>query len=327
VSREAGGGRRPLGEPRLPSAPSRLPVVLAFLVIYLIWGSTFLAMRSAVAEIPASILVCIRCFGGAAILLGWARWQGGGSSRADWTGSMIAGGLFFLTGQGLLAYGLRFIPSGTSAVFLATIPLWIVLFGALIDRRAPSWLTMVGCVVGLAGVAILALIRVEGGLEEWSPLGTAALLLSSVSWAAGTEFSRRRRTSEDPLSRTGRQLLCGGVFLLAVAVLKGDLAAWSPTQIGAETIGAMVFLIVCGTALGFGAYSWLLRVVRPAVVSTYAFVNPVVALILGWALAGEPLTPVLLGASGVVLAAVAIVILSPSSEQGAGSREQGAGSR
>ncbi len=269
-------------------------------------------MRFAVGDLPPYVVVSLRCLGGAGLLLAWTWWRPPAADTPDWAGAWIAGTLFFATGQGLLAYSQQFLPSGAAAVLLASIPLWLVALAALLERARPAWQTVLGCAVGFGGVVLLAARRIPGGLRDFAPAATAAALCSAFSWALGTQLSRRRGAGEDPVARTARQLLVGGVLALAVAVATGQLAAASRAGLDLGTAGAMAYLILGGTVLGFGAYSWLLRVVSPPVVGTYAFVNPVVALLLGWLVVSEPLTPRLLLASGVILTAVALVVLGPA---------------
>lgn len=287
---------------------------LAFTVIYLVWGATFLATHFAVAEVRPLHLVSIRCVGGGALMLAWWR-ATRAPSPADWTGAWIAGVLFFVTGQGLLMYAMQFVPSGTAAVVLATIPLWLVAIEAVLERSLPSGLVIGGSLVGFGGVLMLTLSRAPGGLSALPGAAVAALLGSSFSWAAGSHYSRRRRTAEDPLARTGRQLLAGGLTALAMAVaLGGPFLPGGGLTLRAGI--AVLFLILGGTVAGFGAYSWLLGVVSPAAVGTYGFVNPVVALFLGWLFAGEALTTSLMATAAVILAGVAMVGLAPARRPG-----------
>jgi drug/metabolite transporter (DMT)-like permease len=212
--------------------------------------------------------------------------------------------LLFLGCHGLLAWAEQRVSSGRAALFMAAIPLWLVLLDALRLRRRPTGHVLAGLAVGTLGVAVLS--GGAGGLVGSAADG-AALILGALCWAAGSLVARHGARSVSAAQATSMQLATGAVAVLGASAAGGELAVWSPEQVTARAAAALAFLIVCGTVLGFGAYTWLLRMTTPAAVSTYAFVNPVVALALAWMVGDELLTPRTLLAALLVLAAVFLI--------------------
>jgi drug/metabolite transporter (DMT)-like permease len=282
----------------------------AFAAIYFVWGSTFLAIRYAVETIPPFAMMAGRClFGGAVLLvLGVIRerdlaWP----TRREWGGAVVIGTLLFVGCHGVLAYAEERVPSGIAALCLATIPLFVPLLAwALPDGRPPSRRRAGAFVVGFAGVALLVASQGTGGGLH----ATDAVLLvgSALSWAAGTVATRVVPVPRSPVMGAAMPLLAGGVILVLVAAGSGELSSLHVTDVSGRSIGGLAYLVVFGTVLTFSAYVWLLRVVAPARVATYAFVNPAVAVVLGWAVAGESLTAGAVVASAVIVAAVAVAV-------------------
>jgi drug/metabolite transporter (DMT)-like permease len=290
--------------------PPAAEVMAAFAAIYFVWGSTFLAIRYAVETIPPFAMMAGRCLLGGAILLVWGLvrerdlpWP----TRREWGGAAVIGTLLFVGCHGVLAYAEERVPSGIAALCLATIPLFVPLLGwALPDGRPPSRRRAGAFVVGFAGVALLVASQGTGGGLH----ATDALLLvgSALSWAAGTVATRVVPVPRSPVLGAAMPLLAGGVILVLVAAGSGELASLSAADVTGRSIGGLAYLVVFGTVLTFSAYVWLLRVVAPARVATYAFVNPAVAVVLGWAVAGESLTFGAVVASAVIVAAVAVAV-------------------
>jgi drug/metabolite transporter (DMT)-like permease len=282
----------------------------AFAAIYVVWGSTFLAIRYAVETIPPFAMMAGRCLVGGAILLalGLVRerhlpWP----TRAEWGGALVIGTLLFVGCHGVLAYAEERVPSGIAALCLATIPLFVPLLGwALPGGRPPSRRRVAAFVVGFAGVVLLVASQGTGGGLH----ATDALLLvgSALSWAAGTVATRVVPVPRSPVLGAAMPLLAGGVVLVVVAAGSGELSSLHLAGVTGRSIGGLAYLVVFGTVVTFSAYVWLLRVVAPARVATYAFVNPAVAVVLGWAVAGESLTAGALIASAVIVAAVAFAV-------------------
>jgi drug/metabolite transporter (DMT)-like permease len=294
-----------------PSSPraepgSRLGIAAAFAAIYLFWGGTFLAIRYAVADVPPLLTIAIRCVGGAALLYAWLLWRGGlqHATRKQWLTSAAAGAFLFGGCHGVLAWAEQRVASGQAALYMTAIPLWLVLLTSIRARRVPSATVMTGLALGILGVALLA-----GGDGVWSGTVTdrLALIGSDLAWAIGSVIARDGARPASAAQSTAMQLAAGGAVVLAVSLTSGELSGWSLQQVTERGVLSLAFLIVAGTVLGFGAYTWLLRVTTPAAVGTYAFVNPVVALGLAWMVGDEPFSWRTVAAGVIVLAAVLLI--------------------
>jgi drug/metabolite transporter (DMT)-like permease len=284
---------------------SRLAVVTAFAAIYLFWGGTFLAIRYAVQEVPPLLTIAIRCMGGALLLYTWLLWRGGleRPTRQQWVTSAIAGAFLFVGCHGVLAWAEQRVSSGQAALLLTCTPLWLVLLTSVRERRAPSRMVIAGLALGTLGVALL----VRG--NEWSGtlLDRLALIGSGLSWAIGSVIGRDGAGPTSAAQSSAMQLAAGGAAVLTLSVITGELAGWSPAQLTPRGAMSVVFLVTGGTVLGFGAYTWLLRVTTPAAVGTFAFVNPVVALALALAVGDEPFSARTIIAAIAVLGAVLLI--------------------
>jgi drug/metabolite transporter (DMT)-like permease len=296
----------PRQSPTAEHAGSRFAVGAAFAAIYLFWGGTFLAIRYAVADVPPLLTIAVRCIGGAALLYAWLVWRGDleHPTRKQWLTSAIAGAFLFVGCHGVLAWAEQRVSSGQAALFLTCIPLWLVLLTSMRERRAPSRLVIAGLVVGTVGVALLA-----RGNGAWSGtlLDRLALIGSGLSWAIGSVIARDGARPSSAAQSTAMQLAAGGAAVLALSLVTGELGGWSLQQVTTRGALSLFFLVVAGTVLGFGAYTWLLRVTTPAAVGTYAFVNPVVALGLAWAVGDEPFSVRTIAAAITVLGAVVLI--------------------
>ncbi|HEX2217785.1 MAG TPA: EamA family transporter [Gemmatimonadales bacterium] len=255
-------------------------LVAAFATVYLMWGGTFLAIRYAVAEIPPLMTMVLRCAAGAALLLVWLAWRGSleRPTRAQWLTAAAAGTFLFLGCHGLLAWAERRVTSGEAALLMTAIPLWLVVLESLLLRRAPSRRVVLGLLLGVSGVAVLT------AGERWSGalLDRGVLVVSALFWAVGTLIVRRGATPRSAGQSTAMQLGAGSFALLAVSLAVGEPSDWSAAELTERAWLSLAFLVLGGTVLGFGAYTWLLRVTSAAAASTYAFVNPVIALLLAW---------------------------------------------
>jgi drug/metabolite transporter (DMT)-like permease len=291
--------------------PARLAVLGAFAAIYLFWGGTFLAIRYAVAEVPPLLTIAIRCVGGALVLYAWLAWSGGleRATRKQWLTSAIAGAFLFVGCHGVLAWAEQRVSSGQAALFMTSIPLWLVLLTSVRQRRAPTGLVTAGLVLGTVGVALLS-----QGNGSWSGTLTdrLALIGGGLSWAVGSIIARDGARPTSAAQSTAMQLAAGGVVVLALSTATGELAGWSAAQVTSRGALSLAFLVLLGTVLGFGAYTWLLRVSTPAAVGTYAFVNPVVALALAWAVGDEPFAWRTIAAAAIVLSGVLLIWRSSS---------------
>jgi drug/metabolite transporter (DMT)-like permease len=295
------------------TASFRARLVGAFAAIYLMWGGTFLAIRYAVEDIPPLMTMVLRCAGGAALLFAWLAWRGTlvRPTRAQWLTAGVAGALLFLGCHGLLAWAEQRVPSGEAALFMTAIPLWLVTLDSILLRRPPSRRVMLSLLLGVAGVAVLTGGEgLSGGL-----VAQAVLILSALFWAVGTLVVRRAGNPLPAAQSTAMQLGAGALALLVASIAFGEPAGWRPAEIALRASLAMVFLILGGTVLGFGAYTWLLRVTSAAAVSSYAFVNPVVALGLAWAV-GDGALSARTGVAAMLV--VAAVIFTRESRQPGG---------
>lgn len=269
--------------------PARASLVAAFAALYVFWGGTFLAIRYAVAEIPPLLMMATRCAAGAAILFAWLAWrhQLERPTRAQWLTSAAAGAFLFVGCHGLLAWAEQRVTSGQAALYATATPLWIVLLDALHSRRAPTGRILGGLALGTLGVAVLT----AGGATSGTTVDQVVLIVGGLYWAAGSLVARDGARPRSAFQSTAMQLAAGGAALLVASVVTGELSgSWSPAQVTMRGVAALAFLVVCGTVLGFGAYTWLMRVATPATVSTYAFVNPIIALTLGWAVGDDLIT-------------------------------------
>ena len=293
---------QPAHAERAGSGPS---LIAAFAAIYLFWGGTFLAIRYAVAEVPPLLTIAVRCVGGAILLYAWLMWRGGleRSTRQQWATSTLAGAFLFVGCHGVLAWAEQRVSSGQAALFMTLIPIWMVAITSVRARKAPSHMVIAGLVLGTLGVAFLA-----GGNGAWSGtlLDRLALVGSALSWAIGSVIARDGARPSSAAQSTAMQLAAGGVVVLALSAATGELG-WSVAEVSSRGALSLAFLVVAGTVIGFGAYTWLLRVSTPAAVGTYAFVNPVVALALAWAVGDEPFSARTVAAALIVLGAVVLI--------------------
>ncbi len=295
--------------------PSRLRVSLAFLTLYVVWGSTYLAIRWMVEDIPPFVAAAMRHGCAGAVLYAWARFRGAPRpTRAQWRVAAVVGALLLTAGNGLVNWAEVYVPSGLTSLLVASLPLWMVGLDWLRhDGPAPSGRTSAGLVLGTLG--IIALVWSAGGIGQATGntvavlLGCGALLVASLAWAVGSLYSRRAPRHPHGGLATGMEMLAASALLWPIALVTGDVARFAPAAVSAASWWSLAYLIVFGSILAFSAYTWLLRVTTPAKVSTYAYVNPVVAVALGAMLGGERLTPGILVAAGLVLAAVVLLTL------------------
>lgn len=291
--------------------PSRVLVVAAFAAVYLIWGSTYLAIKFAVQTLPPFLMGGVRfVIAGTALVL-WARAKGvARPTGAQLRSACVVGALLFLGGNGGVVWSEQYVASGVAALLVATEPLWVVLLGwARRGGSRPTAGVFAGLLLGFAGVWLLVESGVSaGGAGARGLAATVAVLCASVSWAVGSLHSAHAPLPSSPLLSAGIQMLAGGVLMFVAGTLAGEWKGFDPGAVSAVSVGALLYLIVCGALVAFTAYSWLLRTVAPTRAATYAYVNPLVAVFLGWALAGEQLTARTLLAASVITASVVIIV-------------------
>ncbi len=298
---------------RPPTSPTRLAILTAFAAIYVIWGSTYLAILFAIRSIPPLLMAGARFLLAGIILYFVARWSGAGRSRAiEWRTALIVGACLLVGGNGGVTLAEQYVPSGFAALLIATVPLYIALLSWLFGMSArPRPLAILGLIGGFVGVGILIGPALRLSAHEASPhawLGMAILLCSSFIWSAGSLYSRQAVGAASPFLAAGQQMLCGGTLLLLAGLGRGELRQFDPGAITMQSLGAFIYLVLVGAIVGYVAYAWLLRHCEPANVATYAYVNPVVAVILGALFAGEKLTLMTGLAAAIIIGSVALVI-------------------
>lgn len=290
-------------------AASRGMTLAAFAAVYVIWGSTYLAIRYAIESLPSFLMASARFLVAGAILYAFVRWRGvPAPSRQHWISSLRIGALLLLVGNGAVVWAEHRIPSGIAALLVAVEPLWIVVLDwARRGGKRPAGRTMVGVVLGFAGLLILVGPDLTSGTAAVDLLGAGVVVIGALSWAVGSLYSRHAPLPESPFLATAMQMLSGGALLLVAGVVSGEAAALDPSAFTGRSLAALAYLTVFGSLVAFTAYTWLLGVVSPARASTYAYVNPLVAVILGWALASEALTMRVAVSAVVIVAAVALI--------------------
>jgi drug/metabolite transporter (DMT)-like permease len=282
-----------------------IQLALAFAAIYLIWGSTYLAIRYAVETIPPLVTAGIRHSVAGGILLAWAWARGFRPTRAHWISGFVVGALFFLIGHGTLHWAEQYVGSGLAALLIATEPMFILVLAWSMGQQKISRLSTLGLGLGVVGVALLtgAELTVKGS----SVLGLLAVLVGSLAWSAGVVISPKLKLPSDALGRTALPTICGAVMLLAAAGLTGEFQATHWASISLKSLMGLAYLIVFGSVIAFTAYTWLLQRCPPAIVATHTYANPVVAVFLGWLLASEPLTVRVVLASVAILGAIVLI--------------------
>jgi len=298
--------------PRGSAAPRTL-VLVSFAAVYILWGSTYFFIRIGVESIPPFVLAGIRHIAiGLVFYPVFRHLSKEKPTPAQWRTTIIVGLLLLLGGNGALSWAETRVPSGIASLLVATVSLWMVIIDWLRPGGVrPGPRVLIGFVLGFGGIALLVGPSHLGGSERVNPVGAVTLILGSLAWAAGSIYSRHHPIPRSPLLGVAMQSLAGGAGLWIVAAATGELHQFHPAQVTLRSWLAVLYLFSFGSALGFSAYIYILRHSTASRVATYAFVNPVVALFLGWSLGGEPLTLRTLIASGTILAAVLLVIMAP----------------
>jgi drug/metabolite transporter (DMT)-like permease len=293
-------------------APTKSWITVAFAALYLIWGSTYLGIRFAIETIPPFLMAGTRFLIAGLIMYSIAWSQGfGKSSWANWRTSSIIGACLLLGGNGGVTISEKYIDSGLAAVIVAIVPIYIVLLG-WVTGMAPRptavvWLGLVGGFVGV-GILLGPSLRFSSNDAHGPAIGMSILLVSSFLWSAGSLYSRAAKHAASPFLTAAQQMICGGMLLLLTGALTGEMRRFHPDSVSILSVASFAYLVIIGAVVGYTAYIWLLRHCDPAKVATYAYVNPIVAVLLGAAFAGETLTMRTLIAAALIIGSVAMVI-------------------
>lgn len=294
-------------------APKKIWIILAFAGIYLIWGSTYLGILFAIQSIPPLLMAGARFLLAGIILYAVARISGAPRSRPiEWRSALIVGACLLLGGNGGVTLSEQYVPSGLAALLVATVPIYIALLSWLFGMaKRPSAITWAGLAGGFAGVGVLigpALRFRATGESPHAWIGMSILLFSSLIWSAGSLYSRTARNAPSPFLAAAQQMLCGGALLFVAGIAHGELRQFDLRQITTQSLVAFVYLVLIGGIIGYVSYAWLLRHCEPAKVATYAYVNPIVAVVLGALFAHETLSLRTLLGAGLIIGSVAVVI-------------------
>jgi len=288
-------------------------VIVAFGAVYVVWGSTYLAIRVGIESFPPFVLAGLRHLVAGLILFPVVRWKTGvRPTAANWKAAVIVGFLLLFIGNGGVSWAEQLVPSGVTALLVATVSLWLVIVDWLRPRgNRPGPKVIIGLVMGFAGLLLLVGPSHLGGSERVNPLGAGVLVFASFAWACGSLYAKHGGMPASPMLGVAMQSLTGGVILLIVALLTGEFRGFHFGAISLRSWFALVYLIAFGSGIGFSAYIYILHKSTAARVATYAFVNPVVALFLGWLIVGEAITLRTILAAAVILTAVILVITAP----------------
>lgn len=294
---------------------SRGQIAAAFASIYIIWGSTYLAIMYAVETLPPFIMAGARFLVSGGLLYLWARYRGAPQpTKLHWRNAVIAGGFLLLGGNGAVVWAEQYVPSGLTALLVSILPFWLVIIEWMRPpRQRPKAAVLAGLVLGFIGIIVLVGLGDVGGHGNVRPIGAVVLILGSLSWAIGSFWSRDAELPESGLLTTGMEMLGGGVLLIVVGLVSGELSGFDIHHVSRASVIGLTYLITFGSLLGFTSYIWLLDKVSPARLGTYAYVNPIVAVVLGWAIAGERLSMRTGIAAAIVICAVALITTAKAS--------------
>jgi drug/metabolite transporter (DMT)-like permease len=289
-------------------------IVIALGAVYVIWGSTYLAIRIAIETIPPFLMAGTRFLVAGGLLFIWAMVRGEPRpKRMHWRPAVIIGGLMLVGGNGGVTWAEQTVPSGTAALLVAMVPIWMVLIDWLRPGGSrPGRMVFLGLALGFLGVVLLIGPRGTGGREAIHLVGAAVIIGAALSWSTGSIYSRSAKLPESPLVATALEMLAGGALLFLVGSISGEWGELNLAQISSRSLISLGYMILFGSIIAFTAYIWLLRVSTPARVSTYAYVNPVVAVFLGGAVLGETLSVHTLIAAAIIVSAVIIITVNRS---------------
>lgn len=286
----------------------RLNVAAAFMAVYLIWGSTYLAIRFVIESLPPFFMAGTRFLAAGAILYGLTRLRGASrESKADWRSAFILGGLMLLGGHGAVVWAEQWIPSGLTCLLVGTVPLWMAFSDWLWNRHKPSIQVVAGLLLGFGGVVLLV-----GGVESLGAsnvdlVGASVIVFGTFLWANGSLYSRSAKQPSSQLLAIALEMIAGGVLLLLASLAAGEWSGIRLDLVSMRSMVSWVYLVLFGSLVGFTSYIWLLKMTTSAKASTYAYVNPIVAMFLGWWLASEPITTRNVLAAAIILTSVVVI--------------------
>jgi drug/metabolite transporter (DMT)-like permease len=283
---------------------------LALIALYIVWGSTYLGIKVAIETIPPFLHAGIRFLISGLILVIWQRSAGHSlPTRKQWMSTAIIGTLLLLGGNGLVAWAEQFIPSGIAALIISSSPMFLVIGEAIRPNGVkPNWQGIVGILIGFAGIFILiGPTEISGSATKLNPLGIAALLAAELFWSTGSMYSKSVDLPKSSLMNTGAQMLMGSISLFIVSLFSGELHGWDVTAVSARSLYGLSYLILVGSLVGFVSYGWLLQNAPISLVSTYAYVNPIVAVFLGTLFANEALEPRIGLATAIIIGSVIFI--------------------
>ncbi len=306
------------------SSDQRIKLIAAFAAVYVIWGSTYLAIRYAIATIPPFLMAAARVAAAGAVLVAVARARGSAwPTRRQWGVALVSGALLLAGGIGCVCWAEQRVPSGLAALVAGAGPLVTVVVDWLRPGGSrPDATTTAGLVLGFAGVALL----INPGAADAArvdPAGAAVLVIAVASWAVGTVFSKRVPGAPSRLMGSGASMVMGGAVLLVIATAFGETSAFAPGTVSVRSVLALAYLIAFGSVIAFTAYFWLVQHTTPARATTHAYVNPILALLLGWAVAGEPVNARVVLAAAVIVSGVLVVTALPHARARLAARRPG----
>jgi drug/metabolite transporter (DMT)-like permease len=295
------------------TSPDRAAIWVGLAVLYGVWGSTYLAIAVAVQTIPPFLMAALRFGLAGLLLLGWMAWRHRDElrrpTRRELIDTTLVGALLLGGGMGLVAWGEQTIPSGIAALVVATMPVWVAVFARLfLGERLPR-LAVIGIVVGFMGVAILVGPTALGETGALDAAGLAAVLVAPIAWSTGSLYAAHRAAlPRHPLVSTGSQMLAGAVVLGLMSIATDEPGRFDPSAVSSSSLAAFFYLAIVGSVVAFTTFGWMIRVAPLPLVTTYAYVNPVVAVILGALILAEPIEPRTVVAGAVIVAAVALIV-------------------
>ncbi|HEY3644706.1 MAG TPA: EamA family transporter [Gammaproteobacteria bacterium] len=294
---------------------SRGQIVLGFAAVYILWGSTYLGIRFAVASIPPLLMAGTRHLVAGFLLYAIMRMRGAARpTLVNWRSATLLGTLLLLGGNGLVTLAEQTVPSGITALMVAAVPFWMVLLNAADKRTWPRLSVLGGLVLGVVGLAILVFPFGGHTPDHVDPVGLLMLVGATFSWGVGSLYAHRAEMPSSTFLGIGMEMIAAGIITWSVGLLIGEGSGLHLAYFTTKSLLALVYLVIFGSLLGFSAYVWLLKVTTPARASTYAFVNPVIAVLLGWALAGEPITWRVALAGATIVAGVALILFFGASK-------------